>query len=390
MRRKRKRGRHETIHPLAPFRREKEKFGDTGGSTYRFDNTKSIVMKVIRVFEAFAGYGSQSMALKRLEKEFPDKVHFEFVGISEIDPYPIKAYAAVHGDTPNYGDISKIDWSNVPDFDLFTYSSPCTDISAAGKQAGFEEGSGTRSSLLWECKRTIEAKHPKYLLMENVKAITQKKFLPFFRMWQEWLSGQGYVSFYKVLNAKDYGVPQNRERCFMVSILDESATFEFPKPFPLEKRLADVLEDNVDESFYLKPQQVERIVAHCDRKVAEGCGFRTNFTPPKESAEQSRQEKGKESMTPTSRSHVEVVGKISSSQDGVVISPQGIAPTHTSGHGNCPKVILPPNNNSGLMPSTPVLTEPQEPSRHSTTRTGSRTSCRTEAMEQREFANIAQ
>jgi DNA (cytosine-5)-methyltransferase 1 len=73
-------------------------------------------MKVIRVFEAFAGYGSQAMALKRLEKEFPDKVHFEFVGISEIDPYPIKAYAAVHGDTPNYGDISKIDWANVPDF----------------------------------------------------------------------------------------------------------------------------------------------------------------------------------------------------------------------------------------------------------------------------------
>jgi DNA (cytosine-5)-methyltransferase 1 len=238
-------------------------------------------MKTIRVFEAFAGYGSQAMALKRLEKEFPDKVHFEFVGISEIDSNPIKAYAAVHGDTPNYGDISKIDWSNVPDFDLFTYSAPCTDISAAGKQAGFEEGSGTRSSLLWECKRTIEAKHPKYLIMENVKAITQKKFLPFFRMWQEWLSGQGYVNFYKVLNAKDYGVPQNRERCFMVSILDENATFEFPKPFELERRLKDVLEDNVDEGYYLSPQQVERIVAHCDRKVAEGCGFKTNFTPPR-------------------------------------------------------------------------------------------------------------
>jgi DNA (cytosine-5)-methyltransferase 1 len=325
-----------------------------------------------------------------LEKEFPDKVHFEFVGISEIDPYPIKAYAAVHGDTPNYGDISKIDWGGqVSDFDLFTYSFPCTDISNAGKQAGFEEGSGTRSSLLWECRRAIEAKRPKYLLMENVKAITSAKFMPFFLRWQRWLEEQGYKNFWQVLNAKDYGVPQNRERCFMVSILDKDAHYEFPKPFELEKRLKDVLEEDVDEGYYLKPQQVERIVAHCDRKVAEGCGFKTNFTPPKELAEPSRQEKDKGSMTPTSRSHVEVVGKISSSQDGVVISPTGIAPTHTSGHGNCPKVILPPPNSSGLMPSTPVLTEQPEPSRRSTTRTGSRTSCRTEATEQREFVNIA-
>lgn len=232
----------------------------------------------MRVFEAFAGYGSQAMALKRLQRDFPDKVAFDFVGISEIDSYAIAAYNAVHGDTPNFGDISKIDWSQVPDFDCFTYSFPCQDISTAGKQRGFIEGSGSRSSLLWECKRAIEAKRPKFLLMENVKALIQKKFMPEFQRWIDTLTELGYTSFWQVLNAKDYGVPQTRERVFMVSILGEAA-FEFPKPFPLEKRLRDVLEPEVPPEYYLSDEQVERILAHCDRKVAEGCGFKTQFTP---------------------------------------------------------------------------------------------------------------
>lgn len=237
-------------------------------------------MKTIRVFESFAGYGSQAMALKRLQRDFPNKVKFEFVGISEIEPYAIAAYNACHGDTPNFGDISKIDWTQVPDFDLFTYSFPCQDISTAGKQKGFIEGSGSRSSLLWECRRAVEAKRPKFLLMENVKALVQKKFMPEFQRWIDTLADLGYVSFWQVLNAKNFGTPQNRERVFMVSILGE-ATFEFPKPFPLEKRLRDVLEENVDESYYLKDEQMERILAHCERKQAEGCGFKLQFTPPR-------------------------------------------------------------------------------------------------------------
>ena len=237
-------------------------------------------MKTIRVFEAFAGYGSQAMALKRLQHDFPDRIKFEFVGISEIEPYAIAAYNAVHGDTPNFGDISKIDWVQVPDFDLFTYSFPCQDISTAGRQKGFIEGSGSRSSLLWECRRAIEAKRPKFLLMENVKALVQKKFKPEFQRWIDTLANLGYTSFWYVLNAKDFGIPQNRERVFMVSILGD-ATFEFPKPFPLEKRLRDVLEENVPEQYYLADSQVQRILAHCDRKQAEGCGFRPQFTPPR-------------------------------------------------------------------------------------------------------------
>lgn len=165
----------------------------------------------LRVFEAFAGYGSQSMALKRLHRDFPE-FDFRVVGFSEIDSSAIAAYHACHGDDiPNYGDISLIDWQDVPDFDLLTYSFPCTDISAAGRQEGFEEGSGTRSSLLWECRKAIEAKHPRYLLMENVKALTQKKFIPHFHKWHQYLSQQGYENFVQLLNATSYDVPQNRE-----------------------------------------------------------------------------------------------------------------------------------------------------------------------------------
>lgn len=180
-------------------------------------------MEKIRVFEAFSGYGSTAMAMKRLQAEFSDKIEFEFVGISEIEPNAIKAYNAVHGETTNYGDISKIEWAMVPDFDMFTYSFPCQDISNAGLQKGFAEGSGSRSSLLWECARAIGAKRPKYLLMENVKALMSQKFVKDFGKWMAYLESLGYRNYYKVLNASGFGVPQNRERVFMVSILaDES------------------------------------------------------------------------------------------------------------------------------------------------------------------------
>lgn len=110
---------------------------------------------IIRVFEAFAGYGSQSLALERLKRDYPD-FEYEVVGISEIDKYAIQAYNALHPGITNYGDISKMEWYKVPDFDLLTYSFPCTDISNVGQQKGFEEGSGTRSSLLWECRKAEE------------------------------------------------------------------------------------------------------------------------------------------------------------------------------------------------------------------------------------------
>lgn len=219
----------------------------------------------LRVFEAFAGYGSQSLALKRLKKDFPD---FDFVnvGISEIEPAAITAYNALHGDVKNYGDISKVDWSKVPDFDLFTYSFPCTDISQAGRQEGLAEGSGTRSSLLWECQRTIEMKKPKFLLMENVKALISDKFIRDFNRWQSFLEKLGYVNFAQVLNAKDYGVPQNRERIFLVSVRidsdDPNPRYYFPEPFPLKETMRDRLEkDGVDEKYYLSDERIAAFVA---------------------------------------------------------------------------------------------------------------------------------
>jgi DNA (cytosine-5)-methyltransferase 1 len=225
----------------------------------------------IRVFEAFAGYGSQSLALERLKQTFPE-FDYEVVGISEIDKYALTAYEALHGHCPNYGDISKIDWNNVPDFDLFTYSFPCTDISSAGKQEGLKEGSGTRSSLLWECKRDIEIKRPKHLLMENVKALVSEKFLPFFLDWERYLRSLGYMNYSEVLNAKDYGVPQNRERIFMVSTL-ETETYHFPKPFKLELRLKDVLEQEVPDKYYLSEKAINGFTQHNKNHEKKGTGF---------------------------------------------------------------------------------------------------------------------
>lgn len=200
-------------------------------------------MNKIKVFEAFAGYGSQSIALRNIG------VPHEVVAISEIDKYAIQAYEAIHGPVLNLGDISKIKVEDIPQHDLFTYSFPCQDLSVAGKQAGL--GKGTRSGLLYECEKIIEHCRPKYLLMENVKNLVGKKFKPQFDEWLKYLEGLGYTNYWKVLNAKDYGVPQNRERVFVVSILGEHTPYEFPKPIPLDKCIADILEDQVNEKYYI-------------------------------------------------------------------------------------------------------------------------------------------
>lgn len=285
----------------------------------------------IRVFEAFAGYGSQSMALSRLG------IDFEVVGISEIDKYAIQAYMAVHGDTPNYGDISKIDWSSVPDFDFLTYSFPCTDISTAGQQKGLAEGSGTRSSLLWECRKAIEAKRPKYLLMENVKNLVSKKFTPYLKEWLRFLEGQGYSNYTKVLNAKDFGVPQNRERVFMVSILGE-VSFHFPKPFTLEKRLKDVLEKYVDESFYLSEKVVNTFLARNEKNKAKGNGFK--FEPT--TGDVIASTIGTHSNDRDCNNYVYVVGNTNPSGHGMngnVFDSNGLCPTLTTNKGEGPRIL---------------------------------------------------
>lgn len=144
----------------------------------------------------------------------------------------------------------------------------CQDFSVAGKGKGGDKGSGTRSSLLWECERIIKAVKPKYLLMENVKNLLSDKHRHNFNEWFKVLEGMGYTNYYKVLNAKDYGIPQNRERIFCVSILG-GGQYLFPNPKPLEKRLKDMLEDNVDEKYYLSDISVNRLL-----KRRDGLGYK--------------------------------------------------------------------------------------------------------------------
>ncbi len=213
----------------------------------------------LKVVTLCSGYDSQLMAIRNLG------IPYECIGWSEIDKYAIRAHDAVFPEIAdrNLGDMTKIDWSKVEDFDLLFYSTPCTDFSNAGKQAGGEEGSGTRSSILWWTRYAILEKKPKYLIMENVKALVSGKFITLFRKWLDELTSYGYTNFCQVLNAKDYSIPQNRERIFVVSILGD-AWFSFPQPQELKLRLKDMLEDKVDEKYYLPQDKVNQFIEQLD------------------------------------------------------------------------------------------------------------------------------
>ena len=213
---------------------------------------------MIRLFEAFSGYGSQSLEMKYLG------INFEHVGIAEIDKYAIKAHEILHGPVKNYGDVSLLDVDELPEHDLFTYSFPCQDISNAGKQRGLEKGSGTRSSLLWECERIIEGKRPKFLMMENVKNLVGKKNKPHFDEWLQVLKNLGYKNYWKIINGKWCGIPQNRERVFCVSIRKDvdNGLFSFYEDFDNGIRLKDILESVVDEKYYLSEEKTKGLIAH--------------------------------------------------------------------------------------------------------------------------------
>lgn len=219
-------------------------------------------MERVRLFTAFSGYDSQCMAFDRIAERHPG-FSYELVGWSEIDKYAIQLHNLVYPQWAdrNYGDIEQIDWEKTPDFDVFTFSSPCQDFSAAGLQRGGEEGSGTRSSLLWECEKAIRAKMPKYLFFENVKALASRKFIGLFTEWCDRVCSYGYVVRWRILNAKDYGVPQNRERLFAVFIRkDVYRGYKFPEPFALGECLADRIDEEVDEKYYLREENVEGFV----------------------------------------------------------------------------------------------------------------------------------
>lgn len=216
----------------------------------------------------FSGYDSQLMAADVLREWHPD-FRWTCKGWSDIDKYACQMHNLVFPQFADcaLGDITKIDWHKVKDslhgreVDLFTYSSPCQDISQAGKQMGLQEGSDTRSALLWRVADAVEVLRPKYLLQENVAALVSQKFMPDFQKWLDKLSSLGYVSRWARLNAKNYGVPQNRDRVFCISMRrDVAFDYQFPEPFELLTRLEDVLEEEVSDRYFLKDDAVSKFL----------------------------------------------------------------------------------------------------------------------------------
>ena len=213
---------------------------------------------MIKYISLFSGIGAPEKALEKLN------IPYELLGFSEIDKFAIKSYCKVHNvdESLNLGDITKIDINTLPtDIDLITHGSPCQDFSVAGKGLGGDKGSNTRSSLMWNTVDIVKHCKPKYILWENVKNLLSKKHRHNFDAYIETMSNLGYNNYYKVLNAKDFGIPQNRERVFTISIRkDIDKGFEFPKPIELKLTLKDLLETKVDEKFYLKDEIVDRFV----------------------------------------------------------------------------------------------------------------------------------
>lgn len=207
---------------------------------------------MLKILELFGGIGACSKALERLG------IDYEIADYVEIDKYAVKSFNAIHNTNFEPQDITK--WDKDIEVDLVMHGSPCQDISLAGLQKGADEGSGTRSSLMYETIRIVKKLKPKYVIWENVKNLISKKHKHNFDSYLEIMESLGYKNYYQVLNAKDYGIPQNRERVFTISIRNDiEKEFVFPPKQELKLRLKDLLEDEVDEKYYLSEEHLERI-----------------------------------------------------------------------------------------------------------------------------------
>lgn len=289
----------------------------------------------LKVLELFAGIGACSKALTNLG------IPHDIVDAVEIDEWAMKSFNAIHGTNFEPQDITK--WDKDIKCDLIMHGSPCQDFSMAGKQAGGDEGSGTRSSLMYETLRIVEKLKPKYVIWENVKNLLGEKHIHNFGAYCTRMRQLGYVSNYKVLNAKDYGIPQNRERVFVVSVyLPEEAktgndlislgVFDFPEPMPLKKTLRDILDEEVDEKYYLTPEQTAKI----------------KFCKPSETISKTVRASGRGSLDRHQWDLVQVAqmygfGKEKNPQAGRIYDANGICPTidTMSGGNRMPKIIDP-------------------------------------------------
>lgn len=235
----------------------------------------------IKLIELFAGIGAQAKAFERLEARGLLPNGFDHHRVCELDKFAVASYNAVHGTGFETSDITK--WHaedlGITDTDKYTYvvfySFPCTDISQAGRMQGYSRGSNTRSGLLWEVERLINEldaspiyELPQVLIMENVAGVASKKNHEPWMEWLGFLKSKGYNSFANLMNAKDYGIPQNRKRMFMVSVLGDYS-YEFPKPFKLQRRLCDVLDCGVEEKFYLSKKVNSNLVEQMHKAGSE-------------------------------------------------------------------------------------------------------------------------
>ena len=206
---------------------------------------------MIKIFEAFAGYGTASFALKQLN------IKHELVGFSEIDKYAIQCFEQNHGGK-NFGDIKNINWNKIPEFDLLTGGFSCQPFSLAGKGLGVKDNRGELANYL---TKALIVKQPKYFMFENVKGFMSKKFIEFreilFKDWED----AGYNIFFKVLNTRNFGVPQYRERVFIIGIRkDLNKDFKFPEEKELKLTIKDLLENEVNEKYFLNNNQLKIVL----------------------------------------------------------------------------------------------------------------------------------
>ena len=235
--------------------------------------------KPVRLIELFGGVGSQAMALRNLG------VKFEHYKLVEIDKYCIASYNAIHNTDFTTTDIKQLHAKDLEIVNkdqyiyIMTYSFPCQDLSLAGKQKGMHKGDGTRSGLLWEVERLLKECNelPQVLLMENVPEVIGKKNIKDFQQWELFLESKGYQNYVQILNAKDYGIPQNRSRCFMVSLLG-NYSYTFPKKQELKLKLKDLLEEKVDEKYYLSKNILDYYIRDNPKQLEKGNGFKFELT----------------------------------------------------------------------------------------------------------------
>lgn len=291
---------------------------------------------MIRVLELFAGIGACSKALTNLG------IEHEIVDAVEIDKYAIKSFNAIHGTNFEPQDITT--WDKDVECDLIMHGSPCQDFSVAGRGAGGDKDSGTRSSLMYETLRIVEKVKPKVVIWENVKNLLSKKHRHNFDAYIKAMYGMGYNSYWQVLNAKDFGVPQNRERVFTISLAAGwPGEFTFPQKQELTKRLKDVLEDNVDEKYYLSDKQVASFKASTERAKAKGNGFK--FEPIKRERESYAQRDDSSRAAPDRQLYQGIIGRVEAikghDQIKRVYGTDGCAPTISTMQGGNrePKIL---------------------------------------------------